>query len=98
MIVVSLPFLGIGKLLSLIIGWEYAQIFGVFLTSSYPVFLIFFVSGIILISVGIVLKFLSAGRTIGNIFGGEKEKVSKKGIKEEIRKELKVEKVSKKKK
>ena len=47
--------------------------------------------------IGVVIKFLSAGRFIGKLFGGD-GKVSKKDIKKEVKEAIKEEKKSKKKK
>ncbi len=83
LIVLSFIFLGIGKLLSLIIGWEYAQIVLAFFTQSYTIFLIFLILGIVSIGVGIVLKFLSVGSFFARIFKKD-EKITKKDLKEAI--------------
>lgn len=82
-IVVSLPFLLAGKLVSTVVGWEYAQILGSFFTQAYTVFLIFIVLGVISLGIGIVLKFLSIGRFFGNLFKKD-DKVTKKDLKEAV--------------
>jgi hypothetical protein len=94
-IMVSLPLLGMGKLLGLLIGWESAQIFGAFFTKSYTTFLIFLVLGVIAIGLGLVLKFLSVGRFISKIFKKDK-KVSKEELKEGLKEVLKEDSESKK--
>ena len=83
LMVVSLPFLGVGKLIGLIVGWEYAQIFSAFFTQSYTTFLIFIILGIISIGVGITLKFLSVGRFFAKLFK-KNDKVTKKDLKAAI--------------
>ena len=83
LIVVSFIFLGIGKLLPLLIGWEYAQIVLAFFTQSYPIFLVFLILGIVSIGIGIILKFLFIGRFFANLFKKD-EKLTKKDLKEAI--------------
>lgn len=95
LIILSFLFLGIGKIVSLIIGWEFAQIVGVLFTQSYSVFMIFIISGIVLIGMGILLKFLSFGRFIERLFRRD-EKVNKEDVKKEIKEAIKEEKKSKK--
>ncbi len=97
LVVVSVPFLGMGKLLTLLIGWDYAQIVLAFFTQAYSVFLIFIVLGVISIGIGIVLKFLAVGRFFGKIFKKD-EKLTKKDLKESVKEVIKEEKKSKKKK
>ena len=84
LVVVSLPFLGVGKLISAVVGWEYAQIFSAFFTQSYTTFLIFIILGVISIGIGIILKFLAVGRFFGGLFKKE-EKLTKKDIKDGIK-------------
>jgi len=83
LIVVSAPFLGMGKLLGLLIGWEYVEIFSAFFTQAYSVFLIFLVLGVISIGIGIIMKFLSVGRFFAKIFKKD-DKLTKKDLKEAI--------------
>ena len=89
-IIVSLPFLGFGKLLGLVTGWEYAMVLALFFTKAYTTFVIYFVAGIVLIGIGLVLKFLSAGRFIGKALGME-DRAKKAKIKEEVKAEIKEE-------
>jgi len=96
LIVASLPFLGIGKIISMVIGWEYAEIFSAFFTQSYAIFLIYIILGIIAIGTGIVLKFLSIGRFFGKLFKKD-EKVTKEDIKDSVKEVIKEENKSKKK-
>ena len=96
LIVISLPFLGMGKLLILLLGWEYSQIFAAFFTQTYTLFLIFLILGVVSIGIGIVLKFLAVGRFFGKVLKSE-EKVSKKDIRESVKEVIKEEKVKPKK-
>ncbi len=78
-ILASLPFLGVGWLLSLVTGWEYVKIFSIFFTQAYITFLIGFISGILLIGIGFVLKFINAGKFLSGIFNfGKTEKKKEK--------------------
>ncbi len=88
-------------LISLLGYWDFLKIFVLFFSKSYLVFLISFVLGIILLGVGLVLKFLGIGKFINNLFGGDKSgevAVDKEQLKQEIKQEIKEESKKKKKK
>ncbi|MBD3247435.1 hypothetical protein GF378_02335 [Candidatus Pacearchaeota archaeon] len=78
LIIASLPFLGMGWLLTLVSGWTYARILTLFFTKSFVTFLISFTIGIVFILIGIVLKFLDIGNKISGWFNiGKSSKPSK---------------------
>ena len=94
-IIISFLFLLAGKLVPLVLGWEYSNVIGVLFTQAYLVFLIFIIIGVILLFLGVVLKFLSFGRFIGKLFHRD---VTKEDVKKEVREEIQREKSSKGKK
>lgn len=93
LIISSLPFLKINWLLGLLKSWPFFEIFQAFFTKAYVVFLIAFIAGIVLIGIGIVLKFLGLGRFLGKWFG---QKESKKNESEDEEEEKPKSKKSKK--
>lgn len=97
LIISSLPFVKIEWLFSLLGSWKFLQFFSLFFSESYKVFLISFISGVLLIGIGIVLKFLGIGDLISKLFRIKKStKIDKKELKEEIKKEIKGESKEKK--
>jgi len=97
LIIASLPFVRVVWLFSLLGYWEFLQFFELFFSKSYNVFLISFITGIVLIGVGVVLKFLGIGRFFGKLLGSKsgKVEVDKTQLKEEIKEEIKEEKKKK---
>jgi hypothetical protein len=74
LIVSGLLFLGIGWIFSLVSEWKYVQMVTLFFTKINVAFLYCLVIGVVLIGIGLVLKFLDFGNKITKIFGGEKVK------------------------
>jgi len=64
-----------------------SEILMVFFSGTWKVFLIFFLLGILLLFVGIFLKFVFAGKKIGDIFSGKK-KFSKDEVKNIVKEEI----------
>ena len=93
-IIISFLFLLAGKLVPIILGWDYASIIGILFTQAYLVFLIFIIIGVILIFLGIVLKFLYLGRFIAKLFHRD---VTQEDVKKEVREEMQKEKSKSKK-
>ncbi|HJX50273.1 MAG TPA: hypothetical protein VJ438_02310 [Candidatus Nanoarchaeia archaeon] len=90
----ALPFIRVSWLLSLLGYWEFLQFFALFFSKSYSVFLISFVIGILLIGIGLVLKFLGIGKFIGELVGSNKSgktSIDKEQLKEEIKEEINIE-------
>jgi hypothetical protein len=93
-IIAALPFVRVSWLFSLLGYWDFLQYFTLFFSKAYNVFLINIIIGILLIGIGVVLKFLGIGQLIGKLFGGSKSGsagVDKKALKEEIKQEMKQE-------
>ena len=61
LIIASLPFVKLNWILEKIAVGEFLDILSILFSKSYSVFLIGFVSGIVLILIGFVLKFLNIG-------------------------------------
>jgi len=92
----ALPFVRVSWLLSLLGTWEFLRFFTVFFSKAYAVFITMFVLGLVLIGIGIVLKFMAFGNFLSKLFGGKsksgKVAVDKEKLKQEIKEEIKAEK------
>lgn len=89
----GLPFLMINWIsLNLIpssmFGEYFIELFSIFFTKSHTMFLISFILGLIILGVGILLKFFWIGFKISNIFSREKKGVSKKEVKNIVKEEI----------
>jgi len=73
-IISSLPFMKLNWLLSFFSNSLYLQFFTVFFTKAYMVFLITFILGIVILALGIILKFFKFGFWISNLFDKFKKK------------------------
>jgi hypothetical protein len=82
LVVSGMLFLGLSWIFNAIADWEYAQLFTLFFTKIYVAFLYSFILGILLIGVGIVLKFLKFGSSVSKLFGGKKKVKEKVVVKE----------------
>lgn len=69
----SLPFLAIGKIASLFIDKTYIELVVAFFSSAHSVFLISLILGLILLGVGIALKFWDLEQFISEKFKGKKK-------------------------
>ncbi len=78
LIVSSLPFMKLDSVLSLFSDNSLLGLLAVFFAQSYTVFLIMLISGVLVLIVGIVMKFFGVGFTISNLFKGKGKEVSKK--------------------
>ena len=83
----ALPFIKVSWFFSLFGNFEVARILGVFFSQSFSVFLIMTIIGVVLILLGVVLKFLGLGSFIDNLMGGPKKRM-KAEVKEEVKKEI----------
>ncbi|MBR9702365.1 hypothetical protein GOV13_05590 [Candidatus Pacearchaeota archaeon] len=79
MVLSSLPFMKINWLLSFFADQMYLQIFSIFLSKSYTVFLIMFSLGLFILILGVVLRFFKFGFWISGLFEkfGKKKDVEK---------------------
>jgi len=68
LIISSLPFAKFNSVLGFISDESFFQFFTVFLLKAHTVFLIFLITGIILVALGIVLKFFKIGFVVSNFF------------------------------
>jgi len=73
LILSALPFARVSWLLSLLGYWDFLQFFALFFSQAYGVFLISFIIGILLLGVGLVLKFLEIGKFINKLFRSDKK-------------------------
>ena len=64
LLVASLPFLLVGKLISFFVGIEYTQIFGLFFSQAYTLFIVFIILAVVSFCIGVLLKFISVGSFI----------------------------------
>lgn len=71
LIISSLPFIVFGKIF-LFLGNSFLQLIPILLSGSYTVFLINFILGLILVGIGIMLKFATFGGFIAKIFSEKK--------------------------
>lgn len=73
LVISALPFAKVSWLLSLLGYWDFLQFFVLFFSKATTVFLFSFITGIVLLGIGVVLKFLGIGKFIGGLFGGGKK-------------------------
>ncbi|MBU2052778.1 MAG: hypothetical protein ABIG28_02275 [archaeon] len=88
MITSSLSFMKINWILSFFSNEIYAQMFSIFFSKSYSVFLIMFILGIVVLAFGIVLRFFKFGFWISELIGrfvkkGDESKIVRKEVKNE---------------
>jgi len=88
MIISSSILLLVPWFLSLLGYWDFLQFFVVFFSKSYTVFITMFVSGVIILGIGVVLKFLGIGEFIGKLFG--KDKKGEVAVEDEAKKQKKL--------
>lgn len=69
-------------------GEYFVQLFTIFFTKSHTIFLISFILGLIVLGIGILLKFFWIGFKISNIFSKKEKGVSKKEVKRIVKKEI----------
>lgn len=74
MIISSLIFAKIEWILSFLGDWEFLSIVTVFFSKAYNVFIIMFILGVVLILIGVALKFLGLGQWLLNILSIKKKK------------------------
>lgn len=84
----SLPFVKIYWFLSLLFGDTILGYFTVFFTKSYNVFLITFILGLIIIAIGVALKFWTLGSFLSKKFK-KTNKVTKSDVKKIVKEEVK---------
>lgn len=95
LIISALPFMKLDWALSFISDKPFLELLTIFFTKAHTVFLIALISGIVVLSVGILLKLFGVGFTISNIFsrfqkkGAKKDKkFSKDEVKQLVKKEV----------
>ena len=98
LVISSLPFVKIEQFLFWV-PFGFAEYFTVFFSEAYTVFLISLITGLIVLAVGIVMKFFGVGFKVFEFFSKikSKEKVSNKQVVEKQVKEIVKEEISKKK-
>lgn len=87
-ILAALPFIKVSWFFSLFGSFELARVLGVFFSQAFSVFLIMITIGVVLILLGVAIKFVGLGSFIDKIMGGEKKRM-KVEVKEEVKKEIK---------
>ncbi len=87
----ALPFIKVSWFFSLFGNFETARMLGVFFSRAFSVFMIMTVIGVVLILLGVAIKFVGLGSFIDKLMGGDKKRM-KGEVKEEIKKEMKEEK------
>ncbi len=78
LIISALPFMKLDWVLSFISDKPFLELLTIFFTKLYNVFLISIISGIVVLSIGILLKLFGVGFTISNIFSRFQKKDVKK--------------------
>ncbi len=105
-----LPFAKVSWLLALLGSWEFLSFFTIFFAKAYSVFIIMFILALVLVGVGIVLKFMSIVNFFSRLFGKSKNgkvavvndlstqppHIDKEKLKQEIKEEMKAENKKKK--
>jgi len=88
LIISSLPFMKLDWALSFFSGKPFLEFLAIFFTKSYAVFLTSLILGIIIFSIGILLKLFGVGFKISNIFSKKDKKISKDEVKQIVKKEI----------
>jgi len=88
LILSALPFMKLDSILSFFSDKPFLGLLTIFFTKAYIVFLIMFISGIVILGVGILLKFFGIGFKISNMFSKKDKKVSKDEVKQIVKKEI----------
>jgi len=78
LVISSLPFISLGKIF-LFLGNSFLQLIPILLSGAYTVFLITFTLGLVLVIIGIALKFWNFGNFISEKFG--KKEIRTRGVK-----------------
>ncbi len=88
LIMSALPFMKLDAALSFFSDKPFLEFLAIFFTESYTVFLIFIILGIVVFSIGILLKIFGIGFKISNIFSKKDKKISKGDDKQIVKKEV----------